>query len=137
MLGFLAQSNSALYDILDVGMTEVKQLDATYSFRFRDDREAEKVLALMRNVSTQHIRKSTKDAMFKNTLYFGSERCKRFARKVYVKFNEFKEQLEEQIKLAKANDKCAQRVVKVMSDPAYSYGRKDFYVLKLALKDTF
>jgi hypothetical protein len=48
-------------------MTEVKQLDATYSFRFRDDREAEKVLALMRNVSTQHIRKSTKDATFKNT----------------------------------------------------------------------
>ena len=97
MLGFLAQSNSALYDILDVGMTEVKQLDATYSFRFRDDREAEKVLALMRNVSTQHIRKSTKDAMFKNTLYFGSERYKRFARKVYVKSNEFQEQLQEQL----------------------------------------
>ena len=80
-------------------------------------KEAEKVLALMRNVSTQHIRKSTKDATFKNTLYFGSERCKRYARKVYVKSNEFREQLEEQIKLAKKNDKCAQRVVSVMSDP--------------------
>jgi II/X family phage/plasmid replication protein len=117
MLGFLAQTHPALYDILDIGNTEVKQLDATYSFRFRDDKEAEKVLALLRNVSTQHIRKSAKDAMFKNTLYFGSERCKRYARKVYVKFNEFKDQLEQQIKLAKANDKCAQRVVKVMSDP--------------------
>lgn len=117
MLGFFAQTHPTLYGLLDVGNTEVKQLDATYSFRFKDDREAEKVLALMRNVSTQHIRKSTKDAMFKNTLYFGSERCKRFARKVYVKSNEFKEQLEEQIKLAKANDKCAQRVVKVMTDP--------------------
>lgn len=108
MLGFLAQSNPALYDILDVGMTEVKQLDATYSFRFRDDREAEKVLALMRNVSTQHIRKSTKDAMFKNTLYFGSERCKRFARKVYVKSNEFPGTTTGTNQACEANDKCAQ-----------------------------
>ena len=117
MLGYLAETQPTLFGMLAVSETEVKQLDATYSFRFRDDREAEKVLALMRNVSTQHIRKSTKDATFKNTLYFGSERCKRYARKVYVKSNEFHEQLGEQIKLAKKNDKCAERVVKVMSDP--------------------
>ena len=117
MLGFLSEVQPTLYSMLAISETEVKQLDATYSFRFRDDKEAEKVLALMRNVSTQHIRKSTKDATFKNTLYFGSERCKRYARKVYVKSNEFREQLEEQIKLAKKNDKCAQRVVSVMSDP--------------------
>ena len=117
MLGYLAETQPALYSMLAVSETEVKQLDATYSFRFRDDREAEKVLDLMRNVSTQHIRKSTKDATFKNTLYFGSERCKRYARKVYVKNNEFHEQLNEQIKLANKNDKCAQRVVKVMSNP--------------------
>lgn len=117
MLGYLAETQPTLYGMLDIGRTEVKQLDATYSFRFRSDREAEKVLDLMRNVSTHHIRKSTKDAMFKNTLYFGSERCKRYARKVYVKSNEFQEQLGEQIKLAKANDKCAQRVVEVMSNP--------------------
>ena len=89
MLGYLAETQPAFYSMLAVSETEVKQLDATYSFRFRDDREAEKVLALMRNVSTQHIRKSTKDATFKNTLYFGSERCKRYARKVYVKIMNF------------------------------------------------
>ena len=91
MLGFLSEVQPTLYSMLAISETEVKQLDATYSFRFRDDKEAEKVLALMRNVSTQHIRKSTKDATFKNTLYFGSERCKRYARKVYVKSNEFRE----------------------------------------------
>lgn len=117
MLGYLAESQPTLYGMLDVGSTEIKQLDATYSFRYKDDKEAEKVLSLLRNVSTQHIRKSTKDISYKNTIYFGSERCKRYARKVYVKNNEFLSQLSEQIKLAKANDKSAQRVVKVMSDP--------------------
>lgn len=117
MLGFLQEVQPTLYSMLSISGTEVKQLDATYSFRFRDDRQAEQVLDLMRNVTTQHIRKSTKQQSYKNTLYFGSERCKRFARKVYVKGNEFAEQLQDQIKLAKRNDKSAQRVVAVMSDP--------------------
>lgn len=117
MLGYFAESEPTLFGMCHIGGTEVKLLDATYSFRFKDDREAEKVRELLRNVSTQHIRKSTKDASFKNTVYFGSERGKHYKRKAYVKSTEFKEQLEEQIKLAKANDLCAQRVVKVMSCP--------------------
>ncbi|EYT12854.1 phage replication CRI family protein [Acinetobacter sp. 1592897] len=68
-------------------------------------------------MSSRHIRKSEKQVVYKNTVYFGSERGKRFARKVYGKSCEFQAQLDEQIKLAKANDKSAQRVVKVMSDP--------------------
>ncbi|RZG66673.1 DNA replication protein [Acinetobacter wuhouensis] len=117
MLGYFAESEPTLYGMCHIGGTEVKLLDATYAFRFKDDREAEKVRELLRNVSTQHIRKSTKESSFKNTVYFGSERGKRYKRKAYVKGTEFKEQLEEQIKLAKANDLCAQRVVKVMSCP--------------------
>ncbi|MGL2990441.1 phage/plasmid replication protein, II/X family [Acinetobacter nosocomialis] len=117
MLGYLAESHPTLYGMLAIGETEVKQLDATYSARLRDDNQVAQVIDFMRNMSSRHIRKSEKQVVYKNTVYFGSERGKRFARKVYGKSCEFQAQLYEQIKLAKANDKAAQRVVKVMSDP--------------------
>lgn len=117
MLGYLAESHPILYSMLAVSETEVLQLDATYSARLKDDNQVAQVLDFMRNMSSRHIRKSQKQIVYKNTVYFGSERCKRYARKVYGKSNEFQNQLQEQIKLAKSNDKCAQRVVKVMSDP--------------------
>ncbi|HHP4778984.1 phage/plasmid replication protein, II/X family [Acinetobacter baumannii] len=117
MLGYLAESHPTLYSMLAISETEVLQLDATYSARLRDDNQVAQALDFMRNMSSRHIRKSQKQIVYKNTVYFGSERGKRFARKVYGKSCEFQNQLEEQIKLAKANDKCAQRVVKVMSDP--------------------
>lgn len=117
MLGFLAESHPTLYGMLAISETEIKQLDATYSARLRDDNQVAQVLDFMRNMSSRHIRKSTKQIIYKNTVYFGSERSKRFARKVYGKSCEFQNQLQEQIKLAKSNDKNAMRVVKVMSDP--------------------
>ncbi|QJF32727.1 phage/plasmid replication protein, II/X family [Acinetobacter baumannii] len=117
MLGYLAESHPTLYSMLAISETEVLQLDATYSARLKDDNQVAQALDFMRNMSSRHIRKSQKQIVYKNTVYFGSERSKRFARKVYGKSCEFQNQLEEQIKLAKANDKCAQRVVKVMSDP--------------------
>ncbi|WP_180114657.1 phage/plasmid replication protein, II/X family [Acinetobacter sp. YH12063] len=117
MLGYLAESQPTLYSMLCVSETEVLQLDATYSARLKDDNQVAQALDFMRNMSSRHIRKSQKQIVYKNTVYFGSERGKRYARKVYGKSNEFQHQLEEQIKLAKSNDKCAQRVVKVMSDP--------------------
>jgi II/X family phage/plasmid replication protein len=117
MLGYLAESHPTLYSMLAISETEVVQLDATYSARLRDDHQVAQALDFMRNMSSRHIRKSEKQVVYKNTVYFGSERGKRFARKVYGKSCEFQDQLAEQIKLAKANDKAAQRVVKVMSDP--------------------
>ena len=117
MLGHFALAQPTLYGMLEIGETEVMQIDVTYHARLRDDREVERALDSLRNISTQHIRKSSKAAIYKNTVYFGSERCKRFARKVYGKSCEFLAQLIEQTKLAKSNDKAAQAVVKVMSDP--------------------
>lgn len=117
MLGYLAESHPTLYGMLAISQTEIKQLDATYSARLKDDNQVAQVLDFMRNMSSRHIRKSTKQIIYKNTVYFGSERSKRYARKVYGKSCEFQNQLQEQIKLAKSNDKNAMRVVKVMSDP--------------------
>lgn len=39
MLGYLAESHPTLYGMLAIGETEVKQLDATYSARLRDDNQ--------------------------------------------------------------------------------------------------
>lgn len=118
MLGYLAESHPKLYGMLAISETEVLQLDITYSARLKDDNQVVQALDFLRNVSSRHIRKSESEVVHKNTHYYGSKRSKRFARKVYGKSCEFQHQLQEQIKLAKANDKCAQRVVKVMSDPA-------------------
>lgn len=117
MLGFLAVTHPDLYALLDISSTEVMHLDVTYSARFRNDNEVQQVIDVMRNMSTQHVRKSSKASYYKNTVYFGAESAKRFARKAYGKSCEFESQLEELTKLAKKNDKSAQRVVAVMSDP--------------------
>ncbi|MEN8281561.1 phage/plasmid replication protein, II/X family [Acinetobacter gerneri] len=117
MLGYLAESHPTLYGMLAIGETEVKQLDATYSARLKDDDQVSQAIDFLRNVSSRHIRKSTSEVIHKNTHYYGSERSKRFARKVYGKACEFHDQLNKQIQLAKFNDKCAERVVKVMLDP--------------------
>lgn len=116
MLGYLAISYPTLFSMLCINETEVKQIDVTYSARLKDEHQVAKVLDFMRNMSSRHIRKSDREIVYKNTVYFGSERAKRFARKIYGKYCEFLNQYEEQIKLSKANDKCAQRVVSVMSD---------------------
>lgn len=117
MLGFLAVTQPTLYGMLAVSETQVKQIDITYSARLKDQKQVEEVKEFLRNVSTQHIRKSTKECSYKNTIYFGSSRCKRFARKVYGKHAEFMEQLKEYTQLAKINDESAKRVFKVMSCP--------------------
>lgn len=117
MLGHLKEAHPKLFDMLDVGSIEVIKLDLTYSARLKNDEQVIQVLDFMRNMSTQYIRKSTKSSSFANTVYFGAECAKRFARKAYCKFVEFMHQLENYKKLAARNDKSAQRIVEVMSDP--------------------
>lgn len=117
MLGYLQQSHPKLFSMLDIGAIEVKHLDVTYSARFRNDNEVQQVIDVMRNMSTQHVRKTSKASFYKNTVYFGAESAKRFARKAYGKSCEFQDQLEQLTKQAARNDKSAQRVVAVMSDP--------------------
>lgn len=117
MLGYLAESYPVLYGLLAVSETEVKHLDVTYFARLPDERQVTKAIEFLRNLSTQYVGKSEKQVIHKNTVYFGAVRAKRFARKIYGKYCEFMDQLAEMQELAKKNDKNAQRVVAVMSDP--------------------
>ncbi|WEI14009.1 phage/plasmid replication protein, II/X family [Acinetobacter soli] len=117
MLGWLLETHPDLYSMLHIESTEIMVLDVTYSARLKDDETVAKVLSFMRNFSGQYTRKSKHSVIHKNTVYFGSERAKWLQRKLYGKYIEFMEQLEEQRKLAKKNDKAAERVVAVMEDP--------------------
>lgn len=127
MLGFLALYNPKLYKMLDVQRAEVKALDITYSAKLKNNEQVAKAIEYLRNVSTQHIRKSKK--INANTVYFGSERCKRFGRKVYGKYDEFMSQLDKFEKLAKQGDKRAGQLVNIMRSPilqSWAYGRLRF-----------
>ena len=117
MLGYLAETYPVLYGMLAVSETEVKHLDVTYFARLKDEHQVAKAIEFLRNLSTQYVGKSEKSVIHKNTVYFGAVRAKRFARKIYGKYCEFMDQLAEMQELAKKNDKNAQRVVAVMSDP--------------------
>lgn len=117
MLLWLMMSHPVLYSMLAISDTEVKQLDATYSARLRDNKQVDDMLELFRNLSTHHVRRSTKQVFYENTVYWGSERNKHYQRKIYGKAVEYMKQLNEQIYESKKNNKSAQRVVEVMSNP--------------------
>lgn len=134
MLGWLYMSNPKLTEMLDLDNAVVLCLDVTYSARLANDDQVNKVLDFMRNVTSKHIRKSTKVRCFENTVYWGSERCKRLARKLYGKNVEFHKQLKEQILLANKNDKNAMRVVQVMQDSRLQEWTKGVIRLETGMK---
>lgn len=117
MLAWLAYSHPVMFDMLAISETEVKQIDVTYSCRLRDNKQVDDMLEFFRNLSTQHVRRSSKQVFYENTVYWGSERAKHYQRKIYGKAVEYMKQLNEQLQESKKNNKSADRVVKVMSDP--------------------
>lgn len=117
MLGYLMISCPTLYGMLAISEAEVKQLDVTYSSRLKDNQLVDQMLEMFRNLSTQHVRRSTKQVFYENTIYWGSERNKHWQRKIYGKAVEFMKQLAEKQSEAKKNDPSAKRVFQVMSDP--------------------
>lgn len=114
MLGYLAEVNPDLYEILDIQSAQILNLDVTYSARLKDDDQVLKVLDFLRKVSSGSLRKSKK--FFNETVYWGSENSKRLSRKAYCKAIEFLYQLKKLRKKAERGDPSAIRVVKVMED---------------------
>lgn len=115
MLGYLAEAYPTLYSMLYVQGTEVKHLDVTYSARVKDDQTVALIIDYLSRVSNGQTRKSGRK--FQNSAYWGGETSRLVQHKCYGKFTEFMNQLEDYIQQARKNDKAAQRVVEVMSDP--------------------
>lgn len=115
MLGFLAESHSSLYNILDIENAQIVNLDVTYSARLKDDDQVIKVLDFLRKVSSGSLRKSK--LVYGSTVYWGSPNSKRLARKAYCKAIEFMRQLAKLKKQAAKGEAFASRVIKIMDDP--------------------
>lgn len=114
MLGFLAETNPKLFEILDIQNSQIVNLDITYSARLKDETQVLKVLDFLRNVSNGSLRKSK--LVYASTVYWGSPNSKRLARKAYCKSIEFNRQLAKLKKLASKGEAFAMRVVSVMND---------------------
>ncbi|MBJ9987009.1 DNA replication protein [Acinetobacter sp. S40] len=115
MLGFLAESNPKLYDVLDVPNAQIVNLDVTYSARLRNDDQVLQVLDFLRKVSSGSLRKSK--LVYGSTVYWGSPNSKRLARKAYCKSIEFQLQLSKLKRQAAKGESFAMRVIKAMEDP--------------------
>jgi II/X family phage/plasmid replication protein len=115
MLTLLSVTYPRLFDALDVGSTEVYELDATYSARLPNEAAALAVCAYLKNVSKGH-RKARGDT-YQTSNYWGAKESRYSGLKAYLKGPEYEKQLDEQRKLAEAGDRAAQRVVQIMGDP--------------------
>lgn len=115
MLGYLAESNPKLYEILDVQNAQIVNLDVTYSARLKNDDQVLSVLDFLRKVSSGSLRKSK--LVYGSTVYWGSPNSKRLARKAYCKSIEFQLQLKKLKRLAAKGEVFAIRVIKAMEDP--------------------
>jgi II/X family phage/plasmid replication protein len=115
MMMFLYEAYPDLYECLNQELTEVAKMDITFSARLPSEHVANQVITYLKNVSSKQ-RKSRWNAHL-TTATWGSAQSRVMRLKAYLKAQEFQEQLDEHIKLAKKNDLAAQRVVNVMCDP--------------------
>ena len=114
MLGYLAQAYPTLNSMLHIESAWVSHIDVTYSTRLKDQNTAKAVLDYLSKVSNGQTRLSKK--RFDSTVYWGGETSRLINHKCYLKHDEFMAQFEEFKMRSKKNDKCAQRVVDVMSN---------------------
>lgn len=115
MLTLLSVAYPALFDALDVSQTEVWELDATFSARAPNEHTALAIVQFLKNVSRGH-RKGRGDG-YDTTSYWGSKQSRYTGLKAYLKAPEFKSQLSEFERAARAGDTSAARVVQVMTEP--------------------
>lgn len=115
MLGYLAEAYPVLNGMLAPQAAWVSHIDVTYSARVKDQNTAQKVLDFLSRVSNGQTRLSQKK--YDTSVYWGGQTSRLVNHKCYLKYDEFLAQFEEQKMRAKKNDKSAQRVVDVMSNP--------------------
>lgn len=114
MLGYFAESQPELFNILDVKNAQIVALDVTYSARLKNDDQVCQVLDFLRNVSNGSLRKSK--LVYGTTVYWGSPNSKRLARKAYCKAIEYMRQLDKLKRQAGKGDLSSIRILKAMDD---------------------
>ncbi|GLZ23755.1 replication protein [Stutzerimonas stutzeri] len=100
MLKWLAGSYPKLWALLDWQAAEVYGIDCTYSARLPDERTALQLIQALRGVSNGQTRNRGDD--YETTAYWGSKETRLRKLKAYLKGPEFRRQLDEAIKAARA-----------------------------------
>lgn len=125
MLKWLAGSYPKLHSLLDWQNAEVYCLDCTYSVRLPDSRTALQLVQALRGVSNGQTRNRGDD--YQTTAYWGSKESRLRRLKAYLKGPEFRIQLDEAIKAARAYGNsnfipsqafAARRLLAVLQNPA-------------------
>ncbi len=125
MLKWLAGSYPKLWALLDWQAAEVYGIDCTYSARLPDERTALQLIQALRGVSNGQTRNRGDD--YETTSYWGSKETRLRKLKAYLKGPEFRRQLDEAIKAARAYGGAnfvpsqafaAHRLLAVLQNPA-------------------
>jgi len=125
MLKWLAGSYPKLFALLDWQSAEVYGIDCTYSARLPDQRTALQLVQALRGVSNGQTRNRGDD--YETTAYWGSKETRLRKLKAYLKGPEFRRQLDEAIKAARAYGGAnfvpsqafaAHRLLAVLQNPA-------------------
>jgi II/X family phage/plasmid replication protein len=114
MLTYVSMIYPELYDMLEVGATQVYEFDVTFSTRVPSETVARQVVQALHSVSNGQTK--NRGDTFETTAYFGSKKSRLKKVKIYLKEAEFENQLAEVKKSAQSGDRAAQRVFEVMSD---------------------
>lgn len=125
MLKWFAGSYPKLWALLDWQAAEVYGIDCTYSARLPDERTALQLIQALRGVSNGQTRNRGDD--YETTAYWGSKETRLRKLKAYLKGPEFRRQLDEAIKAARAYGGAnfvpsqafaAHRLLAVLQNPA-------------------
>jgi len=125
MLKWLAGSYPKLWALLDWQAAEVYGIDCTYSARLPDQRTALQLVQALRGVSNGQTRNRGDD--YETTAYWGSKETRLRKLKAYLKGPEFRHQLDDAIKAARAYGGAnfvpsqafaAHRLLAVLQNPA-------------------
>ena len=125
MLKWLAGSYPKLWALLDWQAAEVYGIDCTYSARLPDQRTALQLVQALRGVSNGQTRNRGDD--YETTAYWGSKETRLRKLKAYLKGPEFRRQLDDAIKAARAYGGAnfvpsqafaAHRLLTVLQNPA-------------------
>ncbi|MGR5239165.1 phage/plasmid replication protein, II/X family [Vibrio alfacsensis] len=104
-----------VYEMLDVSLSTLDAIDATYSARINTELQAKQVIQQLKNVSNKQMRTSVRNE-HETTVYF-NKNSRHCDRKAYLKGLEFNRQLRDLRSQQAKGDRSYDRVIDVMSDP--------------------
>ncbi|GLT14048.1 phage/plasmid replication protein, II/X family [Vibrio algivorus] len=115
MMMCLLNAYSDFYNMLDIPNATLDCVDCTYSARVKNEDMSKQVINQLKNISNKQMRSSVRNE-YETTAYF-SKNSRHVDRKVYLKYFEFKRQLDQLRSLKEKGSKEYDKVIDVMSDP--------------------